>query len=88
MKLADFNKALNAFRKRLLRNGTWDDGAIEFRVDDPDWDWMTFLATVRVNNIGENVIIGASLDTKADKIRLHNWEGAYEKEPWKKYNVL
>lgn len=88
MKLADFNKALNAFRKRLLRNGTWDDGAIEFRVDDPNWDWVTFFATVHLKRPCLDVLISASWDTTAQKVRLLNWDGLYKDDPWEKYDVL
>ena len=88
MTLDDLDKALKAFRRRLLKNGTWEDGAIELRVDNPDWDWVTFSATVHLKGLDQDAIINASWDTTAQKVRLRDWEGMYKNAPWAKYDVL
>ena len=85
MKLEDLNRAIKAFRKRLLKNGTWEDGAIELDLDAPDWDWVTFSAMIHLHGSGEPVSISATWSPKTK--RLGDWEGAYTRT-FKKYEVL
>lgn len=88
MKLEDLDRALKAFRRRLLKNGNWDDGAIELRYDYPDWDWVTFSALIHPRASCHDVIINASWNTKAKGVRLCGWEGKYKDDPTAKYNVI
>ena len=85
MKLEDLNKAINAFRRRLFKNGTWEDGAIELDFDAPDWNWVTFSAVIHLHGSEELVSIGAEWSPKTK--RLGNWEGVYTRT-FEKYEVL
>lgn len=88
MTLENLDTALRAFRKGLLKNGTWEDGAIDLRYNYPDWDWVTFRAIVHIKGTNRDATISASWNTLKSPIRLCDWEGEYKDAPFKKYNVL
>lgn len=86
IELEALDKALKAFCKRLIKNGTFDDKKIVFRADDPDWDWISFTVNVSLHESRKSALIRAEWNPRTQ--RLCNWEGFYSDEPWTKFNVL